>query len=159
MLFAACLLSVSLIPLFYLFNLTKKAAEISEKEVLASLLAHHVMEEIVAFCNNNPDSLPPITNEEPTVRSPENPQNVSEYFREILGKSDGLSETDFPALYWALKQYKCQIDTYFLEDNIYKVIVYVTFEDSGQKRKIFLERLISRAPSDAQNSKFNGDIK
>ena len=144
LLLAGCLLSVSLVPLFYLFNLTKRSGESSEKEFQAILLAQHAMERAVAVCNENAQSLPPMTGEEPVVSSPDLPQNVSEYFREVLGKTDGIQETELPVLYWALKPFKCQVDTYFLEDNLYKIIVYVFYEESGKKKRVFLERLLSR---------------
>ena len=142
---AGCLLSVSLVPLFYLFNLTKRGGEASEKEFQAVLLCQHAMEHAIALCNANAQSLPPMTGEEPIVSSPDLPQNVSEYFREIMGKTDGIQENDYPVLYWALKPFRCQVDTYFLEDNLYKIIVYIFYEEGGKKKRVFLERLLSRA--------------
>lgn len=145
LLLATCFLSISLMPLLYLFNLTKKIPVRSESEFLATLLAQHVMEKIIGFCGENPDQLPSMSPEEPLVSAPDTPQNVSEYFREILGKTEGLGENDFPGLYWAMRQFKCQVDTYYLEDNLYKIIVYIFYEEGGQRKRVFLERLLSRA--------------
>ena len=150
LLFATCVLSLSLAPLFYIFNFTRRTQEQSELEFTASLLAQHVMEEIVGFCRTNPDAIPPMTGEEPVVMSAGMPRNISEYFREILDTHEGIDETRHPELYWAMKPFTCQVDTYFLEPNLYKVIVYILYEESGQKKRIFVERLVSRSGKPAQ---------
>ena len=149
LLFATCILSVSLAPLFYIFYFTRKAQVQSEMEFMASLLAQHVMEEIVGYCHNHPDALPPMTGEEPIVLSAGMPQKVSEYFREILDCHEGIDDKTHPSLYWSMKPFTCQVDTYFLEANLYKVIVYILYEESGQKKRVFAERLISRAGKQA----------
>ena len=142
LLLAACFLSIFLVPLFYLFKLSKPPDRKSEMEFMASLLARHVIERIVAGKVDDPDYLPSMTPEEPTVVFPEGYQAVSQYFRNILGKDNGLDEETNQKLYWALKPFKCQVDTYYLEDNMYKVIVYVSYEEDGRKKRVFLERLL-----------------
>lgn len=144
LLFATCILSISLAPLFYIFNFTRKTQEQSELEFTASLLAQHVMEEIVGYCQAHPDAIPPMTQEEPIVLSAGMTRKVSEYFREILDSHDGIDEGQ-PELFWAMKPFSCQVDTYFLEANLYKVIVYILYEEAGRKKRVFVERLVSRS--------------
>jgi hypothetical protein len=156
LLLAVCLLSVSLGPLFYLFNITKRHQPQSDMEMLGTLLAQHAMERIVAQCAAAPEMLPTMTSEEPVVASPDTPQVVSEYFRDLLNTPEGITESDSSALFWAFKPFKCQVDTYYIEDNLYKAIVYIHYEEGGQRKRVFLERLISRnqppmPPADEDN--------
>jgi len=137
-----CILSISLAPLLYLVRLTKGAEERSEMEFTATLLAQHVMEKIVALSIVNPGSLPPMTPEQPLVAGPDGAGAVSEYFRFLLGDYRTITQEESPKLYWALKPFSCQVDTYYLEDRIYKVIVYIGYEEDARRKRIYLERLI-----------------
>ena len=145
-LLAACLLSVSLVPLFYLFKLSRPTFAKSPMEFSATLLANHVMESIVADKLADPDSLPTMTGEEPIVVTNEGFHAVSEYFRHILDQTQGLEEKNHQVLYWSFKPFRCKVDTYYLEDYLYKVIVYISFVEEGQDRKIFVERLLEHSP-------------
>ncbi len=146
LLLVACVLSLSLAPLFYVFKLSRPPERESELEFTATLLAHHVLERIIAQKHANPESLPSMTSEEPIVVTPEGYRVVSEYFRNFLGKDLGLEESDNPKLYWALKPFTCQVDTYYLDDFLYKVIVYISYEELGRKKRVFLERLLAHHP-------------
>lgn len=137
-----CILSISLAPLLYLVRLTKGAEERSEMEFTATLLAQHVMEKIVALSIANPSSLPPMTPEQPLVAGPDGAGAVSEYFRFLLGDYRTITQEESPKLYWALKPYSCQVDTYYLEDRLYKIIVYIGYEEDARRKRIYLERLI-----------------
>ncbi len=146
LLLVACLLSLSLAPLFYVVKLSRPPERESEMEFTATLLAHHVLEKILARQHASPDTLPSMTTEEPIVVTPEGFRVVSEYFRPLLGKDLGLEEVDNPKLYWALKPFTCQVDTYYLDDYLYKVIVYIGYEEAGRKKRVFLERLLAHQP-------------
>ncbi|MBF0498540.1 MAG: hypothetical protein HQM09_00270 [Candidatus Riflebacteria bacterium] len=144
-----CILSISLAPLFYLVRLTRTTERRSEAEFTATLLAQHVMERIVAMAMKNPSSLPPMTAEEPIVAEPDGSGSVSEYFRFLLGEYRTITPEDSPKLYWALKPFKCQVDTYYLEDRLYKLIVYISYDEEGRKKRIYLERLLDISPGEA----------
>jgi len=146
LLLIASVLSLSLAPLFYVIRLSRPPEVESEMEFTATLLAHHVLQRIVAQKFLSPDSLPSMTAEEPVVVTPEGYQVVSEYFRNFLGKDLGLEENDNPKLYWALKPFTCQVDTYYLDDYLYKVIVYIGYEETGRRKRVFLERLLDHQP-------------
>lgn len=146
-----CILSISLAPLFYLVRLTKTAEHRSEAELSATLLAQHVMERIVAMTAKNPANLPPMTPEEPIVAEPDGSGPVSAYFTFLLGDYRTISPEDFPKLYWALKPFKCQVDTYYLEDRLYKIIVYIGYEEEGRKKRIYLERLLDLSQPPAES--------
>ncbi|MBF0543544.1 MAG: hypothetical protein HQM08_03880 [Candidatus Riflebacteria bacterium] len=135
-------MSISLAPLFYLIKLTKMAEQRSEMEFSATLLAHHVMEKIVALSLKNPDKLPPLSPEKSIISTDSQGDVPSEYFTFLEGKYKTLSSEDSPELYTSLKPFKCQVDTYFLEDSLYKIIVYIIFEEDHIKKRIYLERLI-----------------
>ncbi|MBF0405935.1 MAG: hypothetical protein HQM10_01170 [Candidatus Riflebacteria bacterium] len=138
----ACILSLSIGPLFHLMKLTRMAEQKSEMEFMATLVAHHVMERIVALSQKNPEKLPPMSSEKPVIMQPEQNEPESDYFSFTDGKYKTLSSEDSPELFSALSPFKCQVDTYFLEDSLYKIIVYVIFEENQIKKRIYLERLL-----------------
>lgn len=146
LLLAACLLSVALVPLFYILRFTKLPVVKSESDFMATLLAHHAVETIVAQNLFDPKVLPTITGDEPVVVKPYGYRYVSPYFREILNHWNGLEEADNPVLFWAMKQFSCNVDTYYLEDNLFKAIVYIDWEERGRPKRIFLERLLDHPP-------------
>ncbi|MBI3039798.1 hypothetical protein HYY75_12265 [bacterium] len=139
-----CLLTISLAPLYYLYTLTKKPPERSNAELLAVLLAQHVVEAIVASKISNPESLPPMTSEEPLVTHDGDVRSVSIYFRNLFGKFQGVSIEDDPVLYWAFKPYQCKLDTYYLEDQLYKVIAYISYQEENRQKRVYLERLLDQ---------------
>ncbi len=147
LLLAASIFTVALVPLMYLFRLSRPPEKTSEMEFTATLLAHHVMEKILAEKLSDPRYLPPVTSEDPTVVIPGKLQPVSEFFRGILGKETGLEETDQAKLYWLLKPFSCQVNNYYLDDYIYKIIVYITYEEEGKNKRVFVEHLLHHPPS------------
>jgi hypothetical protein len=142
LLLAACLLSISLVPLLYVFRLTRPPERKTAMEFQATLLAHHVLERIVAEKEADPNALPQMTPEEPIVIREEGYRAVSSYFRPLLGHEQGLEESHNGRLFWSLKPFQCQVDTYYLENHLYKVIAYITYEEDGRKKRVFLERLL-----------------
>jgi len=136
------ILSLSFIPLFYLARLTRTTNQRSEHEFTATLLAHHVVERIVARFQQNPRNLPTMTREEPLVPAQDGSGQVSEYFQFPLGDFRVITPEDSPRLYWSLLPFSCRVDTYYLEETLYKVIVYIFYEEDGQKKQVYLERLL-----------------
>ena len=58
--------------------------------------------------------------------------------------SEARRENQDLLLKTALDKYKCSIDTYFLDEKLFKVIVYVTYKKDGRNRKVFFERLFTQ---------------
>lgn len=154
-----CILSISLAPLLYLIRLTKGAEERSEMEFTATLLAQHVMEKIVALSLAQPGTLPPMTPEQPLVAGPDGSGTVSEYFRFLLGDFRTITQEESPKLYWALKPFSCQVDTYYLEDRLYKVIVYIAYEEDARRKRIYLERLLDVSGEPKAEAPFSPGIE
>jgi hypothetical protein len=109
---------------------------------MATLLAHHVVETIVAKRAQDPSYLPAMSYSEPVVQSAEHVEPVSQYFRTISPSGESITENDDSQLFWSLKPYKCQIDTYYLDESLFKAIVYITYQKEGRTMKVFFERLL-----------------
>lgn len=144
LLLALAILTGALYPLVYIFRMAIPAQQKTQTELLATLLAHHVMETIVAKKLEDPDYLPQMTEVEPLVMMPGSVAPVSEYFRHMSDSGGILEREEDSELYWPLHQYKCQVDTYYLEGSLYKVIVYISYEQDGRTMRVFLERLFAQ---------------
>lgn len=144
LLLALAILSVSMYPIVYIFRIATPAKQKTQTEYMATLLAQHAMESIVARRLIDQDYLPTMSDPEPVVQSSDSVSIVSPYFRDISENGDNFNETDDPQLFWSLKQFNCHIDTYYLEGDIFKVIVYVSYQKDGRTMKVFVERLLSR---------------
>lgn len=142
LLLALALLSVSMYPLVYIFRISQAPRQKSQTEYLATLLAHHVIETVVARKSADPAFLPLMSDPEPVVQSTDSVAPVSYYFRGICENGENICENDPNQLFWQLKQYSCQIDTYYLEGELYKVIVYISYLNEGRKMRVFFERLL-----------------
>jgi len=144
LLLALSILSAAMYPIIYIFKMARPEVEKTQNEFLATMLVHHVIETIIANKIKDPDYLPQMTDSQPVVQSDNRVRNVSDYFR-FIGDNDGpVKENDQNQLYWTLKQFNCQVDTYYLEGLLYKVIVYITYEHEGRQMKVFLERLLAQ---------------
>jgi len=148
LLLALAILSVSMYPLVYIFRISQVPRQKTQTEYLATLLAHHVIETIVARKSVNPSFLPFMSEAEPVVQSSDSVAPVSHYFRGIGEDGENITENDPGQLYWHLKQFSCQIDTYYLEGALYKVIVYISYLNEGRKMRVFFERLLPQADSE-----------
>lgn len=143
LLLAACLMTVALVPLFQLYRISRAPERKSEMEFTATLLARHVIERIVALRHADPAYLPGMTPEEPIVSTADGFQAVSEHFKGLFGRENGIEKTDNGDLFTALEPFRCRIDTYYLDGGYYKVIVYIQYEESGRTKRVFLERLLT----------------
>lgn len=144
LLLALSILSGALYPIIYIFKMSKPARQNTQTEYLATLLTHHVIETIIASKIANADYLPPMTELQPVVQTTNAVAQVSEYFQNISASGNAIVENDSSQLYWSLKQFACQVDTYYLEGALYKAIVYITYEKDGKPMKVFLERLLAQ---------------
>ena len=130
------------------FSHRQPAKQTNHQEYTATLLAHHVIETIVARRAVNPSYLPAMSEPEPVVESAEHVEPVSQYFRNISANNDSITETNDSQLFWTLKPFKCQIDTYYLDGNLFKAIVYITYQREGRTMKVFFERLLPQKALD-----------
>ena len=144
LLLALAILSASLYPIAYIFKLGRPSIKKTQIEFLATLLAHHVMESIVAAKNLDSDYLPMMTEKESIVETHNSISNLSEYFAKASESNLPIDDKD--ELYWSLKPFKCKVDTYYLEGSIYKVIVYISYLKEGKEMRVFLERLLATSP-------------
>ncbi len=136
------ILSVSIYPLAHIIYMSMPTVSHTDDEYLATLLAHHVMETIVARRAKDPSYLPSMSEACPVVASPEGNDKISEYFTDFKEYNGPVTETNDPQLYWAVKKFKCKVDTYFLDKNTFKVFVYIIYSKEGKDKKVFFERLL-----------------
>lgn len=144
LLLALSILSAALYPIVYIFKLAAPPKQKTQTEYLATLLAHHVIETIVAKHASNPSFLPTMEEGAPLVQSSGSVEPVCEYFRFISESGGDIIEEDASEMFWSLKPFKCQIDTYYLDSALFKVIVYITYQQEGRDMKVFFERLLSQ---------------
>ena len=136
------ILSVSIYPLAHIVYMSMPVVSHTDDEYLATLLAHHVMETIVAKRAKDPSYLPSISEACSIVASHEDSEKISEYFTDFKEYNGPITETNDPQLYWAVKKFKCKVDTYFLDKNTFKVFVYIIYSKEGKEKKVFFERLL-----------------
>lgn len=144
LLLALAVLSVSLYPIVYIFRIAHPPRQKTHTEYLATLLAHHAMETIIARKSVDPSYLPMMSDAEPVVQTADAISHVSEYFRDISASEENINESSDPQLYWPLKQFNCSIDTYYLDGALFKAIVYISYIKDGRTMKVFFERLLSQ---------------
>ena len=144
LLLALAILSASLYPIAFIFRLSRPSIKKTQQEFLATLLAHHVIESIVATKGQDADYLPQMTEKESIVEMDNSVMSVSEYFANASEQGISIAEND--DLYWSLKPFRCKVDTYYLEGSIYKVIVYISYVEEGKDMRVYLERLLTSSP-------------
>ncbi len=142
LLLALAVLSAAMYPIVFIFRIGSPPRQSNQQEYMATLLAHHVIETIVAKRAQDPSYLPAMSDPEPVVQSAEHVEPVSQYFRNLSTTGESITENDDPQLFWSLKPYKCQIDTYYLDESLFKAIVYITYQREGRTMKVFFERLL-----------------
>lgn len=161
LLLALAILSVSMYPLVYVITIAEPAKLENDDEYIATMLAHHVIETIVARRAKDPSYLPHMSDSRPVVALTGSTQPVNEYFVNLPEYNDAIRETNEPQLYWSFNKFSCQADTYYLDDNIFKIIVYVTYPQEGRTMKVFFERLLplnnmpDELPEDEQGGNSN----
>ncbi|MBR4330350.1 MAG: prepilin-type N-terminal cleavage/methylation domain-containing protein [Candidatus Riflebacteria bacterium] len=144
------ILSVSIYPLAHIIYISMPLNLHTDDEYMATLLAHHVMETIVAKRAKDPSYIPAVSEACPVVSPPGSKEKISEYFTYFKEYGGPITEQNDPQLYWAISKFKCKVDTYFLDKNMFKVFVYIIYQKDGREMKVFFERLLplNELPSD-----------
>lgn len=137
-------LSFSLFPLVHIIAMTSPVDLHTDDEYMATLLAQHVMETIIAKRANNPNYLPSVSDFRPVVASIGTLEQTSEFFNDFKEFNGPVSENLEPQLYWAMNKFKCRVDTYLLDDALFKVVVYITYVHDGRDMKVYVERLFAQ---------------
>ena len=153
------ILSVSIYPLAHIIYISMPLSLHTDDEYMATLLAHHVMETIVAKRAKDPSYIPSVSEASPVVLPPGSSEKVSEYFSNFKEYNGPVNEKNDPQLYWAINKFKCKVDTYFLDKGMFKVFVYIIYQKDGREMKVFFERLLplNESPSD-ENSEEGVDF-
>lgn len=153
------ILSVSIYPLAHIIYISMPLNLHTDDEYMATLLAHHVMETIVAKRAKDPSYIPSVSEASPVVLPPGSSEKVSEYFSNFKEYNGPVNEKNDPQLYWAINKFKCKVDTYFLDKGMFKVFVYIIYQKDGREMKVFFERLLplNESPSD-ENSEEGVDF-
>ena len=135
------ILSMSLFPLIQIIKFASPVNTNTDDEYLASLLAHHVMETIIAKRANNSSFFPSVSESYPVVLASES-NKISEYFDDLPEFDGAINKTNSPRLFNAFNKYKCKIDSFFLDSNLFKIVVYISFNKNGHKTRVYFERLL-----------------
>lgn len=141
LLFILAILTVSIFPLAFIFKSLPFIKQETQKEVLATMLAHHIIETILAKKTQENNYLPFMSEPAPPVEIKGSVTPVSEYFRTHNG--DYLIKKEDTQLYEAFKHYNCKVDTYYLDESLYRIIVYVAYNEGERPVTIYLERLLT----------------
>ena len=136
------ILSVSIYPLVHIIHISMPVTAHTDDEYMATLLAHHVMETIVARRAKDPSYIPSVSEACPVVRTSGSSDKISEYFSYFKEYNGPITETNDPQLYWTINNFKCKVDTYLLDKGMFKVFVYIIYKKDGREMKVFFERLL-----------------
>lgn len=146
LLLTLALLTACAYPAVYMFCTSSPKTKGSQAKYTAVLLAHHVMESIIAKKLINPEYVPDIIPSEKVAQT-------GEFFK-LLNSPNEPSKAAYSRLAKALNGFEYRVDTYYLEENVYKIIVYVTYQLDGNEMSIFFERLLPQE-SDAMRQSQN----
>ncbi len=138
------ILSVAILPFVHIIGMSYPVDSHTDDEYMATLLAQHIMESIIAKRDKNPNFLPSVSELKPVVKANELSNNLSEYFSYFEEYKGPVTKSDEPQLYWSINKFKCKVDTYLLDSNIFKVVVYVIYQEDKREMKVYLERLFSQ---------------
>lgn len=134
------ILSIAIVPFVHIISLSIPVDSHTDDEYMATLLAQHVMETIIAKRIKNPGFLPSVSESKPIV-SLNQTDKISEYFDYFEEFKGPVTKKQDSQLYWAIDKFKCKVDTYLLDSNLFKVVVYIIYQKDGREMKVYLERL------------------
>ena len=145
------ILSVSFFPLTQIINLaSRKTRSNNDSFFIATMIAHHVMESIIAKRDANPNWLPSVCDYKSIVLASDT-ESVNEYFDTFVEYDGAITQAKDSRLFETLKKYKCRIDSYFLEKDLFKIVVYITYLEDKIEKKIYLERILSHNSYNPEN--------
>jgi hypothetical protein len=114
----------------------------SQNEYLATLLAHHATETLIAQKALDKAYLPKIAQNLPVVVKTNSAEQSHPYFNGLLPNGQDLNETTDPILFWAFTPFTLSIDNYLLDNNLFKAICKVSYIKDSKTMQIFFERLL-----------------
>ena len=133
------ILSIAIVPFVHIISLSIPIDSHTDDEYMANLLSQHVMETIIAKKIKNPNFLPSVSESKPIVSN--QTDKISEYFDYFEEFKGPITKNQDSQLYWAIDKFKCKVDTYLLDSNLFKVVVYIIYKKDGREMKVYLERL------------------
>lgn len=143
LLICLAILSSTLYPLVYMLQLSRPKHPSSQNEYLATLLAHHATEALVAKRALSPDYLPEIVSNSPVVVHKNSANRPHTLFDSLMPDGAQMNETNDSEVFWAFKPFNFSIDTYIADNNFYKVICQVNYTSNNLKSRIYFDKLIS----------------
>ena len=133
---------MALYPIAFLFQHIGIDNKISEKEFIATLIAHHATETLIAKRSIDPSYIPQMTANAPVVMKSESTVIPHEYFTTITASGTYITKSDNSKLFEAIKDLTFTIDTYLLDTRFYKVICRINYKNKNKNKQIFFERLL-----------------
>ena len=152
------ILSTSLYPIAFLFQNFGINNKTSEKEFLATLIAHHATETLIAKRSIDPSYIPKMTSNAPVAMKSEIPEIPHEYFESITASGSYITDSNESKLFNVIKDFTFTIDTYLLDTRFYKVICKINYNENNKNKQIFFERQlygITKAPEEFIDSEYD----
>ncbi len=151
------ILTFVIVPFVRIVNMASPAESHADDEYLAVLLAHHVMEEIIAKRALDVNYLPAISESSPIVLKEGDSSKINEHFSYFEEFKGAITEANSPQLFWAMKKYKCKVDTYLLDSGMFKIVIYISYPKEGREIKVYLERLLPQVNNTFSKNKDNSE--
>lgn len=136
------ILSLCLSPTFYILRqLQPVSSEIeTQLDIIATLIAHHILETIIAqLYSSSHKCLPEIISSEQQFTN-------SKYFETI---KNALSNSKIvenhkisDKILSTLEKFKIKIENYFLDNNLFKLVITIKYNDIHENKKIIIDRVI-----------------
>lgn len=149
LLLCLAILTLALYPVVFLVHLSAPNKLSSQNEYLATLLAHHATETLVAKRALDKGYLPKIANNAPVVVKINSAEQNHPYFQGLLPHGHDLNEVTDPVLFWAFNPFSFTLDNYLLDNNLFKAICKINYVKDGKTMQVFFERLL--CPEGAAN--------
>lgn len=134
------ILSVSLYPIAFLFQHAGIDEKSSDGEMLATMLAHHATETLIAMRAKDASYIPQSAKNAPVAMRTDSPNVPHEYFKSINADGTCITNLNNPKLFELIKDYAFTIDTYLRDTRFYKTICKINYSQNGSNKQVFFER-------------------
>lgn len=151
------ILSASLYPIAFLFQHIGIDDRNSKKEFLATLLAHHATETLIAKRSLDASYVPQIANRMPVAMQTDSPLVPHEYFKAITPNGNCITNLNKPKIFNEIKDFTFSIATYLIDTRFYTAICTIHYSEKGKQKQVFFQRLlygINKNPDELNDNEY-----